>query len=142
MIREYYAKSIRKRDENVLLIFVSGYDKYAMELFQLDVFEFLLKPIDAKRFETCFLRAVRKIGSLQVYFSYMYKKQEFKLLCMNILFFESKGREMGCGRKGSLLKNSSVLFGKLPSHKFPHKGRNTTDRWNKVEYKRRQAEKL
>lgn len=88
------AKSIRKRDENVLLIYVSGYDKYAMELFQLDVFEFLLKPIDAKRFETCFLRAVRKIGSLQVYFSYMYKKQEFKLLCMNILFFESKGRKI------------------------------------------------
>ncbi|MCM1256320.1 MAG: LytTR family DNA-binding domain-containing protein [Roseburia sp.] len=88
------AKSIQKIDENVLLIYVSGYDKYAMELFQLDAFEFLLKPIDEKRVERCFLEAVKKIGNLKLYFSYQYKKQEFQLLCMDILFFESKGRKI------------------------------------------------
>lgn len=30
------AKNIRKMDENVLLIYVSSYDKYMMELFRLD----------------------------------------------------------------------------------------------------------
>jgi len=39
------AKNIRKTDENVLLIYVSGYDKYIMELFRLDVFAFIKKPI-------------------------------------------------------------------------------------------------
>lgn len=33
------AEQIRKLDDNVLLIFVSGYDQYLMELFRLDVFE-------------------------------------------------------------------------------------------------------
>lgn len=40
------AKNIRKIDKNVLLIYVSGYDKYMMELFRLDVFAFIKKPID------------------------------------------------------------------------------------------------
>jgi len=30
------AENIRKVDDNVLLIYVSGYDKYMMELFRLD----------------------------------------------------------------------------------------------------------
>lgn len=98
------AKNIRKRDKNVLLIYMSGYDKYAMELFQLNVFEFLLKPIDENRFEMCFLKAVRRIGSLQFYFRYQYKKQEFKLPCMDILFFESKVRKIIIHVRGGELR--------------------------------------
>lgn len=88
------AKNIREIDENALLVYVSGHGKYALELFRLDVFEFILKPIDIQRFETCFFNAFRKISCLQFYFSYHYKKQEFKLLCMDILYFESKGRKI------------------------------------------------
>ena len=40
------AGNIRKSDENMLIIFVSGYDKYLMDLFRLDVFAFIRKPID------------------------------------------------------------------------------------------------
>lgn len=43
------AKSIRKTDENALLIYVSAYDKYMMELFSLDVFAFIKKPIEKTR---------------------------------------------------------------------------------------------
>ncbi|MBD5096735.1 MAG: response regulator [Lachnospiraceae bacterium] len=32
------AKKIRELDENVLIVFVSGYEKYMKELFQYDVF--------------------------------------------------------------------------------------------------------
>ncbi len=39
------AENIRKVDDNVLLIYVSGYDKYMMELFRLDVFGFIKNPI-------------------------------------------------------------------------------------------------
>ena len=45
------AKNIRKIDENALLIYVSGYDKYLMELFRLDVFTFIKKPIDNRLFK-------------------------------------------------------------------------------------------
>lgn len=35
------AKNIRKMDDNVIIIFVSSYDRYMMELFRLDVFAFI-----------------------------------------------------------------------------------------------------
>lgn len=55
------AKNIRKIDKNVLLIYVSGYDKYMMELFRLDVFAFIKKPIDSLNFKKIFLDANLKI---------------------------------------------------------------------------------
>lgn len=88
------AQNIRRVDENVLLVFVSGHSKYALELFRLDVFEFILKPIDRQIFETCFLNACRKISTLNIYFRYQYKRREFKISVMDIAYFESKGRKI------------------------------------------------
>lgn len=88
------AKNIRKMDENVLLIYVSGYDKYMMELFRLDVLAFIKKPIDNKYFENIFLDANRKICNNKVYFSFYYKNEEYKILCIDILYFESSGRKI------------------------------------------------
>ena len=64
------AKNIRKMDENVLLIYVSGYDRYLMELFRLDVFTFIKKPIDAELFASTFLDAHRKIGNNRFLFCF------------------------------------------------------------------------
>ena len=88
------AKNIRKMDENVLLIYVSGYDKYMMELFRLDVFAFIKKPIEDKYFEYIFLDANRKICNSKIYFSFHYKNEEYKVLCTDILYFESSGRKI------------------------------------------------
>ena len=74
------AKNIRKMDENVLLIYVSGYDRYLMDLFRLDVFTFIKKPIDAELFTNTFLDAHRKIGNNRFYFVYRYKNTEYKSL--------------------------------------------------------------
>ena len=37
------AKNIRKKDEDAMIIFISSYDRYVMELFRLDVFSFISK---------------------------------------------------------------------------------------------------
>ena len=51
------AKNIRKKDEDVMIIFISSYDRYVMELFRLDVFSFIRKPIDRDSFAQIFLEA-------------------------------------------------------------------------------------
>lgn len=86
------AKRIREIDENVLLIYVSGYDKYMMELFRLDVFAFIKKPIDYKIFEKILLDANKRICNRKFYFSFRYRSEEYKVPCMDILYFESSGR--------------------------------------------------
>lgn len=88
------AKNIRKMDENVVIIFVSSYDKYIMELFRLDVFAFIKKPIDLESFAKIFLEANQKICTRNVFFTFKYKNQEFKIPCKDILYFESKGRQI------------------------------------------------
>lgn len=88
------AKNIRKMDENVLIIFVSGYVKYWMELFRLDVFSFVRKPIDKKDFEKLFLEAHQKICDKRFYFTFHYKSEEYKIPCNEILYFESCSRQI------------------------------------------------
>lgn len=86
------AKNIRKMDENVLLIYVSGYDKYMIELFRLNVFAFIKKPIDYFNFKKIFLEANLKICNQRFYFSFHYKSKEYKIPCIDIIYFESSGR--------------------------------------------------
>lgn len=104
------AEIIRKTDENVLLIFVSGYDKYMMDLFRLDVFSFIKKPIDAARFEKIFLSANQRICKQRFYFVYRYKNTEYKLPCMDIMYFESSGRKIMIYRRDG---SSESFNGKL-----------------------------
>lgn len=88
------AKHIREVDENVLLVYVSGYDNYLMELFRLNVFDFIKKPIEPTYFRDTFLDANKKIGNNKFYFTYRYKNEEHKVSCMEILYFESRGRKI------------------------------------------------
>lgn len=104
------AKHIRAMDENVLLIYVSGYDKYLMELFRLDVFDFIKKPIETKYFTDTFLDANRKICNNKFYFTYRYKNEEHKIPCIEILYFESWGRKINLHIKNG---NVETFNGKL-----------------------------
>lgn len=88
------AQNIREIDENVLIIYVSGYDKYMIELFRLDVFAFIRKPIGASSFTKTFLEANKKICRKNFYFTFRYKNQEYKIPCKEILYFESNGRQI------------------------------------------------
>lgn len=95
------AEAIREKDETALLIYVSGYEKYMMELFRLDVLAFLKKPIDPVRFETVFLEALKRINRQRFYFTYHYKNAEHKVSCMDIVYFESSGRKIIIHRRES-----------------------------------------
>lgn len=88
------AKKLRTLDENAIIVFVSSYDKYMMELFRLDVFAFIKKPLDKESFSNIFLEAYRKICNKNFYFVFHYRNEEFKIPCKEILYFESRGRQI------------------------------------------------
>lgn len=103
------ARHIRQTDENVIIIFVSGYDKYLIELFPLDVFSFIMKPIESDSFMQTFLEAVQRVCNKNFYFTFCYKSQEYKIPCRDILYFESKGRQVIIHRKDG----EDIFNGKL-----------------------------
>lgn len=88
------AESIRRKDENALLVYISAYEKYMMELFRLDVLAFVKKPVEKAAFEKIFLDANQRICRKRFYFTYRYKNTESKIPCADILYFESRGRKI------------------------------------------------
>lgn len=107
------AETIRKKDENALLVFVSGYEKYMMELFRLDVLAFVKKPLDRTRFENIFLDANQRISRQHFYFAYHYKNAEYKTPCMDILYFESEGRKIKIHLKNGGLESFNGKLGEV-----------------------------
>ncbi len=53
----------RDREKQPLIIFVTAYEKYVYDAFDVGAFQYLLKPINEKRFGAVFKRAVKQIKS-------------------------------------------------------------------------------
>lgn len=87
-------QEIRKTDDATLIIYISSYEQYAIELFPLDVFHFMKKPISKDDFRRVFLAASQKLAAQNRYFTYSYKNYEYKYLYKEIIYFESQGRKV------------------------------------------------
>lgn len=61
------AKKLRERTPQALpvIIFVTGYDKYVFDAFDVNAFQYLLKPIDEQKFTEVFTRAEKYIKTLK-----------------------------------------------------------------------------
>ncbi len=86
------AKEIRKYDTEVLLIFVTSYESFAKDVFEVSAFRFLTKPIDKIKFEQYFKDAKDKIMAQPSYFQYQYDKTNYRIPITEILYFQSDKR--------------------------------------------------
>ncbi len=59
------AQRIRKADENVILIFITNLAQYALKGYQVQAYDFLVKPISYPQIATLLSRVVRKIEQQQ-----------------------------------------------------------------------------
>lgn len=59
------ARKIRERISGALpvIIFVTGYEKYVFDAFDVGAFQYLLKPVNEEKFAQVFARAVAQIGT-------------------------------------------------------------------------------
>lgn len=87
-------KNIRNFDEEVLLVYILENNNYLNEFIHFNIFDCIDISILAERFEQVFLNAYNQICSKKVYFTFEYKKEEYKILTDNILYFESRGRQI------------------------------------------------
>lgn len=87
------ARQIRKTDHSVLLIYISGYDKYLKELFEVEPFRFLSKPLDQEQFARYFEESCQRIGeTTDAFYQFTYNKEVRKVPLKDIVYFESKNR--------------------------------------------------
>lgn len=88
------AKNLRLSGIDSLLIYISSYEKYLKDLFEVEPFRFLSKPIDVEKFEKYFLAAVNKIDKDTSYFIYQFNREYFRVKIKNIIYFESNKRSI------------------------------------------------
>lgn len=56
------ARKVRSLPRQPLIVFVTGYDSYVYQAFDVEAFQYLVKPIDERRFAEVFRRAQERIA--------------------------------------------------------------------------------
>lgn len=86
---------IRKNDYNALLVYVSSYDNYLKELFQVEPFRFIQKPVNEQHFYEVLELAINRIKERNSqFFFFQSGKNIHKILYKDILYFESNARKV------------------------------------------------
>lgn len=88
------AKRIRCIDETVLLIYVSSFENYLKDLFEVEPFRFIKKPIDKMIFIKYFEKALNKVANSEIYFKYKFNREVVKVPIHDIMYFESSKRTL------------------------------------------------
>lgn len=86
------AHAIREMDRSVLLIYVSGYEQYLKELFEVEPFRFLQKPLDDGRFRRYFHEACERIGDTDSFYQFTFNKNIRRVSLRDTVYFESHNR--------------------------------------------------
>lgn len=86
------ALKIREKDINVLLIYVSSHEGYYQQLFDVEPFRFIKKPVDKQNFQDIFFKAARRLDMKVRDFHFQYNKSIVKIPLKEIMYFVSERR--------------------------------------------------
>lgn len=88
------ARSLRKKQEEVILIFITGLKEYVFDALDLYAFQYLLKPVDEKKFAEVLDRAVREARRKKEKRILFIKRRNLTLDQDDILYIESRGKKV------------------------------------------------
>jgi DNA-binding LytR/AlgR family response regulator len=92
------AKVLRERGEDTVLVFITAVKEYVFEAFDVSAFHYLLKPIEEKKFEEVFDRAVKEAGTRkaqeQDVFFIKTRNRNITLDRKTILYVENQGKKV------------------------------------------------
>ena len=86
------SEMIRAMDKITKIIYITNYKSYALDVFDYQPFQFLLKPVEPSVFERYFLRVYKEINQGEVIFHYQFNKSHFRIPFQEIRYFESQKR--------------------------------------------------
>lgn len=81
-------------NESVQIVFISSKEKYAMQLFQVRPFDFLIKPLSKKMIINTFEKYKKLYTKQNRFFEYRIGKQNEKILASEIMYFMCEKRKI------------------------------------------------
>ncbi|MCI9442640.1 MAG: response regulator transcription factor [Ruminococcus sp.] len=88
------ARRLRKRQEDAVLIFITGMKEYVFDALDLYAFQYLLKPLDEKKFAEVLERAAREVGKKEDKKYLFIKTRNLTLDQTDIMYIESKAKKV------------------------------------------------
>lgn len=88
------AKRLRKRQDDIVLIFVTGNREYVFDALDLYAFHYLLKPVDENKFREVLERAAEEVGKKKEKRFLFLKKRNLTLDQADILYIESRAKKV------------------------------------------------
>lgn len=88
------AKRIRHLDKYAIIIFLTGYQEWMPEAFDVQAFNYLMKPIDRKKLEIVFKKILYYLSDRKVMYYFKQGKKLHSIPYKNIHYFESDKRKI------------------------------------------------
>jgi len=88
------AHLIRAQNIPSILIYISAYDTYFEQLFEVEPFRFISKPIDFEKFYNYFQAAYKKLRFKTNFFTFSFHQKYTKVPIAEIIYLESQGRDI------------------------------------------------
>lgn len=112
------ARHIRKEQEEKgstksIIIFVTGYDKYMNDAFDVSAFHYLMKPINEEKFRTVFERALKELSAAEErtnrYILIKSSRTQQRVYLKDIYYIESANKKVIIHTTTGILEN----YGKM-----------------------------
>ena len=104
------AKNIRSIDKTALIIYISGYDEYLKELFEVEPFRFISKPLNVNKFKEYCASAIKRVEEQSENFEFSFNRENKRVLLNDIVYFESVGRTIKIHMCNG---NEELYYGKM-----------------------------
>ncbi|MEG1847865.1 MAG: LytTR family DNA-binding domain-containing protein [Lachnospiraceae bacterium] len=88
------ARSIRKMDSKVLIVFLANHLERIQEVFQVWAFDFLIKPITLERMRMVLTKANEYCQIMVPKFNFSFDRDYYVLDCSDIIYFEKEKRKV------------------------------------------------
>lgn len=98
-------------DDNVQIVYISSYTKYALELFKVRPMDFLIKPITEEMVLKALSTGVKLLEKGEVCFQYKQGRDLNKIYIKDIIYFKSKDREVEIFTRNDVI----TFYGSLES---------------------------
>ncbi|MBD5089627.1 MAG: response regulator transcription factor [Clostridiales bacterium] len=88
------ARALRKKQDDIVLIFVTGNREYVFDALDLYAFHYLLKPVDENKFREVLERAAGDVAKKKEKRGLFIKKRNLMLDQTDILYIESRAKKV------------------------------------------------
>lgn len=103
------AREIRRQDRDCLILFLTEYEEFVYQVFDVLPFRFLRKPVKEDVFLQALQQAISHLRAMGNFFFFQIERESYQIPYSHILYFEGQGRKV----KLATEKEEYLFYGRM-----------------------------